>query len=193
MAIPDVFFLKMDFAGQGQGWSEVFTMKSTVLTDAKTDAASLITGRLAMLSADIELVYANLTKLGIKRKSYAMVNDITPGVLASPAADANDVADCLLLRQETAAGDHANRFLHAPPDPSIVSGAYFPTGLAGYDTALAAFRASILSKTSYLLKPNKTDPTTWSLVAWTSTVIRGKTRHKVGRPFDERAGKRRSA
>lgn len=188
-----IFFAKLDFAGQGQGWSEVFTMNANTVSAAKTAAADLIAKRLACLSADIELVYANLTQLGVKRKAFALVTSIQVGVLASPANDANDVADCILLRQETADGDHANRFLHAPPDDAIVSGIYTTGAVAAYDTALTAMRASIIADTGYLRKVNKDDPATWSVVSWTSTAIRGKTRHKVGRPFDERAGKRRTA
>ncbi len=183
------YYFQMFFDGDGQGTSEGYFLNAQGLTQAKTDAALLVTGRLAMIYLGYTLVYARVSDLQVLRDAYPIGNGARAGAMTS--GKVNRVADCMLARGQhpSPPGGHNNFFWHFVPDDSIVDGSYFPTGNAAYDTALAAWLVTVKSLCGWA--PTKKKQSQKVLItAYDSVTIRDITSRKVGRPFGQQVGRR---
>lgn len=191
MSALNIFIGRIFFSGSPQGFSEAYFCKGTTKDAAVLNLQALVTKRRAMLHESIDIVYSNVSQLGVKRDSYIAQDDVLSGDSTITTWQPNRLADAILLRQETATGKVANRYVHGVPDGVIVNGLYDGSLLAGaWDTVLDDYITKVKSETAYLNKVDKTDPTTWVLVDWNKVIKRGATSKKLGRPFDLRRGRR---
>lgn len=194
MPALNIFIGHIYYSGTPQGFSEAYYLKGTTKDAAVLNLQALVTKRKAMLHESIEIVFSNVSQLGVKRDSFITQNDVQAGDSTITTWQPNRLSDAILLRQETATGKVSNRYVHGVPDGVIVAGLYDAAALTGaWDTTLDDYITKVLSETAYLNKVDKTDPTTWVLVDWAKVVKRGATSHKVGRPFDLRRGRRITA
>lgn len=186
-----VFVGRADYNGLGQGWSEVYYLSGNTVSAAKAALLAIVDARHNMLHADLACVYANVVQIGVKRKSFYVRPTEVKGQLTDATMKVNRLQDCLWLRQETAAGDSANRYIHGVPDKCCIEGDYLAdTGAGSYDGLVTALKAVLLTNTGYLKRDVTAGVTSFSIIAYTSIEIRGLTGHKVGKPFDQQRGRR---
>lgn len=183
------YYLQIYFDADGQGFSEGYYMRATDQPTAKTDAATIIAARRAMFYLGYAIVYARISDLQIERDAYPIGNGDQLGLLTG--GKVNKVSDCMLIRGQhpSPPGGHNNMFWHLVPDASIVDNAYFPTGDAAYDTALAAYIVVLQSLTGWTPKKKKQSQKP-AVQAYDSIIIRKITSRKVGLPFGMERGRR---
>lgn len=184
---------KVHYTGLIQGWSEMYYLKANTPTGAKTQLSAIIDLRKPMLSDQVEVTFANVSDLGIKRDSYCALETPVNGDSTVSTWVPNSDNDAIQIRLETADGKHADKYIHGVPDGVVVNNQYDPAALTGaWETLLTALRAGLITNTGHLTKVNPEDPTTWTIADYTSTFNRGYTQRKTGRPFDLRVGRRKA-
>lgn len=190
MPAESVYIGRLHLSGLTQGWSEVYYLNGNTKAAALTNMTAIITARKAILSDSIALDYANVSQFGVNRDSYIALESPTEGDMTATTWKPNRLADCLLLRQETATGKVSNRYVHGIPDAVIVDQEYDAAGIGvAWTTPLTAFLAALKDNTGFLLTDKTVTPNTHTVVAWDKVVNRGLTGRKVGRPFVTRPGR----
>lgn len=188
-----IYLGKIQYSGVPQGFSESYYLTGSTLSAAKTALSNLVTARKGMISNTLDIEYANVSQLGVKRDSFIVINGPQAGSDTVTANVPNRLSDALLIRQESQAGRICNRYLHGVPDPAVINGSYLVGGVAAFDTALAAYLTALQTNSGFLKKVNPADQSTWIVETWGTITNRGLTSHKVGRPFDLQRGRRPTA
>lgn len=184
---------KIHYTGVENGWSEAYYLLGNTPAAAKVQLAAIIALRTPMLSDQIEITYANVSDLGLKRESYCALGSPVLGDSTVTTWVPNNDNDCIQVRLETAAGKHADHYFHGVPDSCVVNGSYDPAAEAGaWDDLLDLLIAGLILNCGHLTRVNPEDPSTWTIDAYTNSFKRGYTTRKTGRPFGLRPGRRKA-
>lgn len=191
-----MWLMKLFFEAEGQGWSERYWLTDASATAAKARAGTIIPARMAALPEAVSLIWAMVSDTNVSRDSYQVMPEDETGRVGSLVGATYVMQrpqDTLLYRYETAAGKWALRHFHGIPDKNIVEGV-FVTTLAGdaFVTAIANLIGIVQTNTVLRRVTAVGPPVTEVAEPFTSVGFLRVSSHKVGRPFDQRPGRRRA-
>lgn len=185
-----VFVGRIHYKAAEGGWSENYILKANTAAAAKTGLTAILNARKAMLPDTITLRFASVSKLGRQRNSFKLTGTPALGSDTVGTYTENDPEDTILVRQETADGQWANRHVHIVPDDAVSEGVYDPTAVAAWHTLLTTYTTALTTNTGYLLKTGPVGSETFTVVDWAAATVEGKSSHPIGRPFGQRRGRR---
>lgn len=173
-----------------QGFSEVYPLRATNVTDARTAVNAIIAAREPTLAPDVRIVSYRISDPNIFGDSAtAIINTLGTYVVGSVRSATPNLA--VELKSGSGVTERSTRYMHCIPEDQLSAGELAPT--AGWGAAQLAYIAELEADVA-IMKANRTSTppvfTFFSPITFDTAHFVVWTR-KTGRPFGAHRGRAR--